>query len=120
MFRAAAKFLSVPGYLTLRLTGRAAVDASSAGIEQLLDIRAGRWSEPVLELLGIDEGRLAALIPANAAAGALTKAAAAALGLPASVVVAAGGHDQYCAALGAGAAARSDRLLATGTAWVAR
>jgi xylulokinase len=119
VFRAAAKFLSVPGYLTLRLTGRAAVDASSAGIEQLLDIYSGRWSEQVLEILGIGEGRLAELVFACEAVGTLTAEAAEALGLSTSVVVTAGGHDQYCAALGAGAAAQSDRLLATGTAWAA-
>ncbi len=117
-FRVAAKFLSVPGYLTQRLTGRAAVDASSGGIEQLMDIRTGRWSESVLEVLGIDERRLADPVSAQEAVGVLTAEAAEALGLPESVLVAAGGHDQYCAALGAGAAARSDRLLATGTAWV--
>ncbi len=119
VFDAAARFLSVPGYLTFRLTGRASVDASNAGIEQILDIRTGRWSESVLELLGISEHRLADVVPAHHRAGTLTPGAAEALGLPASVVVAAGGHDQYCAALGAGASARSDRLLATGTAWAA-
>ena len=118
VFRVAAKFLSVPGYLTLRLTGRAAVDASSAGIEQLLDIGMGRYSQPVLDLLDISVDRLADVVPAYEAVGTLTPEAAEALGLDPAVVVAAGGHDQYCAALGAGASTRGDRLLATGTAWV--
>lgn len=118
VFYAADRFLSVPGYLTQRLTGRAAVDASNAGIEQLLDIGTGRYSQPVLDLLGIYEDRLADVVPAHEAVGTLTPEAAEALGLKRSVVVAAGGHDQYCAALGAGASTRGDRLLATGTAWV--
>ena len=117
IFAGTARFLSVPGYLTLRLTGRAAVDASSAGIEQLLDIRTGRWSKPILDLLGIDESMLAEVVAAHECVGTLTAEAAEALGLPRDVKVAAGGHDQYCAALGAGAGARSDRLIATGTAW---
>jgi len=117
IFKDTAKFLSVPGYLTLRLTGRASVDRSNAGIEQLLDIGTGRWSEPVMELLGIDESRLADLVSAHENVGTLTHEAAEVLGLSTEVVVVAGGHDQYCAALGAGAASKSDRLIATGTAW---
>jgi xylulokinase len=117
LFRDTAQFLSVPGYLTLRLTGRAAVDRSSAGVEQLLDVRTGRYSEPILELLGIDERRLAELVEAHENMGTLTPEAALALGLPRDVVVAAGGHDQYCAALGAGLVSGKDRLIATGTAW---
>ncbi len=117
IFRSCAKFLSVPGYLTLRLTGRAAVDRSNAGVEQLLDVRMGRWSEPVLELLELDERRLADLVDAHESVGTLTAEAAQALGLAQNVIVATGGHDQYCAALGAGAVSRNDRLIATGTAW---
>jgi len=117
IFTNTAKFLSVPGYLTFRLTGRAAVDRSSAGVEQLLDVGTGRWSEPILELLEIEESRFADLVSADESVGKLTQEAAEALGLSKDVVVAAGGHDQYCAALGAGAASKSDRLIATGTAW---
>ena len=117
LFRATAKFLSVSGYLTLRLTGRATVDRSNAGVEQLLDVKTGLWSDPILELLGIDESRLADLVPAHENVGTFTVEASAALGLTTDVVVATGGHDQYCAALGAGAIQKSDRLIATGTAW---
>lgn len=117
LFRSAAKFLSVPGYLTLRLTGRAAVDRSNAGVEQLLDVANGRWSKPILDLLTIDETCLAQLVAADESVGTLTYDAAQALGLSTTVVVAAGGHDQYCAALGAGASTKKDRLIATGTAW---
>ncbi len=117
IFQNTAKFLSVSSYLTLRLTGYAAVDRSNAGIEQLLDLQTGYWSDPIMETLGIDERRLANLVLAYDSAGTLTGEAAEALGLPADTIVAAGGHDQYCAALGAGAAANRDCLIATGTAW---
>lgn len=70
-----------------------------------------------MEMLGIDERRLANLVLAYDSAGTLTGEAAEALGLSAETIVAAGGHDQYCAALGAGAAANRDCLIATGTAW---
>ncbi|MDD3214049.1 MAG: FGGY family carbohydrate kinase [Eubacteriales bacterium] len=117
VFTSAAQFLSVPGYLTLRLTGRAAVDWSSAGVEQLLDVETGCWSKPITELLEINEDQLADLVAADESVGTLTSEAAKALGLSTKTVVSAGGHDQYCAALGAGASGKRDRLIATGTAW---
>ncbi len=118
LFNAASQFLSVPGYLTRWLCKRAAEDISSGGIEQLADVRAGSWSEEVLGLLGIGTERLAELVLPDEAAGTLCVEAAQELGLNTDVVVAAGGHDQYCAALGAGIAA-NQALLATGTAWAA-
>ena len=39
VFRKSDKFLSTPSYVSLKMTGRAAVDISNAGIEQLVDIR---------------------------------------------------------------------------------
>jgi sugar (pentulose or hexulose) kinase len=117
VYESAAKFLSVPGYLTLRLTGRAAADYSSAGVEQLLDVQAGRYSQTILDLLGLKTQNLADLVPAYEPVGTLTAEAAEALGLSPDVLVVAGGHDQYCAALGAGAACGRDRVIATGTAW---
>ena len=117
VYESAAKFLSVPGYMTQRLTGRAAEDASSAGVEQLLDVQAGRYSQPILDLLGLTAQNLADLVKAYEPVGTLSADAAEALGLSPDVLVVAGGHDQYCAALGAGAVSGRDRLIATGTAW---
>lgn len=113
----ADRFLSVPGYMTLRLTGRAAEDASSAGVEQLLDVNAGCWNQQILDVLGLKTQNLANLVSASEPVGTLTADAAEALGLSSDVLVVAGGHDQYCAALGAGAVSSRDRVIATGTAW---
>ena len=87
VYESAAKFLSVPGYLTLRLTGRAAADYSSAGVEQLLDVQAGRYSQPILDLLGLKTQNLADLVPAYEPVGTLTAEAAEALGLSPDVLV---------------------------------
>ena len=118
VFRRAAGFLSTLEFLHLRLTGQAVTDPSNAAIRQLTDMRAGRWDEERLEAVGIDERRLPALLPTGAPVGCLTAEAAEELGLPPSVPVFNGAHDQYCAALGSGALRAGDMLLATGTTWV--
>jgi sugar (pentulose or hexulose) kinase len=57
------------------------------------------------------------LLPADAIGGKVTKEAALCLGIPTGVPVVSGGHDQYCASLGAGATGEGDCLLSCGTAW---
>lgn len=119
IFRAAWKFLSVPDYMSLYLTGLCAIDLSNAGINQLADIGKGAWDGDILRALGIGEERLAQIVPSGRVIGPLTASAAAELGLSGDVVLVAGGHDQYMSALGAGALQAGDAMLATGTCWVA-
>lgn len=118
LFESAAYFLTVPDFISARLTGRAVIDYSNAGINQLFNLKDRTYDPVLLELAGVGEDRLAELSPSCAPIGTLTKAAAEALGLPQSVIVSAGAHDQYAAALGAGIRTAGDALIGTGTAWV--
>lgn len=118
LFEQASAFLGTGEYINARLTGVRAGDLNGAGITQLLDVKAATWSPEILDMIQVDEDRLARLHEPGERIGTLTEAAAQELGLHQDVVVAAGGHDQYCAALGAGVTAPGDVLLSTGTAWV--
>lgn len=118
LFKKTALFLTVPGYLSLKLTGRAAVDASNAGIDQLTDIRQGCYDREILDFAGIEEDRLPAIVPSGAVIGQLTQEAAAFLGLTTETLLVSGAHDQYAVALGAGATRPGDILIGSGTAWV--
>lgn len=118
LFQRAHYYLSVADFLSLRLTGIAALDYSNGGINQLINIHEGKWDETLLELAGIKADQLAELIPSGQVIGRLLPDIAAALNLPPDIVLVSGGHDQYCAALGAGAVNDRDRLIGTGTAWV--
>lgn len=118
VFRQTALFLTVPDFLSLRMTGKAAVDYSNAGINQLIDVREGRYDKALLDFAGIDEGRLPALVPSGTAIGKLTEEAAAFLGLSTDTLLISGAHDQYAVALGAGATHPGDILIGSGTAWV--
>lgn len=118
VFDRASAFLGTADFLNARLTGVRTSDVNSAGITSLTNARAGDWDDDVLDFIGIDKSRLPLLVPSGTVIGHLTSEAAAALGLETAVEVVAGGHDQYCAALGAGVVEAGDLLVSTGTAWV--
>ena len=111
-------FLSVPDYISMKMTGVPAVDLSDAGINQLCDIRRGTYDENILKFAGITEEKLAKIFRSGEKIGNLTPEAAQALGLTTDTVVVAGAHDQYAVALGAGATRPGDMLIGSGTCWV--
>ena len=118
LFAAAACFCDTASFINGWLTGTPTIDANIAGITQLLNVASNSYDQQILEVIGVTRERLPAIALPGEAIGSLREPAAAALGLPPGVVVGAGAHDQYCAALGAGAINEGDILLSTGTAWV--
>jgi len=117
-FAKTAMFLSVPDYVSMKMTGIPAVDLSDAGINQLADIRAAAYDPALLAFAGITEDQLPKIVRSGEKIGNLTKAAAKALGLSTDCVLVAGAHDQYAVALGAGATSAGSILIGSGTCWV--
>ncbi len=118
VFREAARFATTPDYLNLRLTGRLVIDHTAAGMTGMHNLLTGDWDASMLDIIGVRVERLAEVRPAGEELGTLTAEAAAALGLPRTVRVFNGGHDQYCAAVGCGAVLPGEFMLSAGTAWV--
>lgn len=90
-------------FLTERLAGTAATDPGDASGTCWYSTATGAYDPELLQLIGLD----AALLPPVAATGAvrigsLTAAAAAELGLPTGIAVAAGTGDNMAAAVGLG------------------
>ncbi len=112
-------FLSVPDYISCKLTGIPAIDPSNMGINQLGDIRRCSYDSQLLDFAGIKEDQLPAILPSGTIIGQLTSSAAQVLGLRADVVLVAGVHDQYAVALGSGCSQDGDILIGSGTCWVA-
>ena len=117
-FAKTAMFLSVPDYISYKMTGIPAVDLSDVGINQLGNIREGGYDKELLQFAGISEAQLPRIFHSGEKIGNLTEKAAEELGLHTGVVLAAGAHDQYAAALGAGACQAGDILIGSGTCWV--
>src|SRR5689334_7182773 len=108
--------LSPKDWLRGRLTGEIHAEPSDASATLLYDVAGDRWDLEVVEALGLDAGMLAPLLPSSAAvAGRLTASAAAELGLPAGLPVAAGAGDTAAAVLGSGVSGGSGIQLTVGT-----
>lgn len=118
VFKSAAMFPSTIEFINKKLTGRFVTDPTNAAIRQLFNIAKCEWDAEILKTVGITEDRLPEILSVAEPVGYLTGEAASELGLNTAVTVYCGAHDQYCAALGAGATEPGDMLLATGTAWV--
>jgi xylulokinase len=102
-YREARWALAPKDWLRARLTGEIHAEPSDASASLLYDVPGDRWDLEVVGALGLDAGLLAAVLPsAGALAGHLTAGAAAELGLPAGIPVAAGAGDTAAAALGSG------------------
>ena len=103
-------------YVNWRLTGAFSMEAGDASGTGLFDVRERRFDGAACA--AIDErlaGWLPALLAPDQPAGTLTPAAARELGLEPGVLVAPGGGDNMCAAIGAGATRPGVAVLSLGT-----
>jgi len=101
-----------------RLGGRAAQDATSAGLTLLLNPRRGTYDPDVLRRLGITERQLPDLLSPREPAARLSAATAEATGLSRGIPISPAVHDQYAAALSTGASKPGVVMVGAGTAWV--
>ncbi|SAK45526.1 xylulokinase [Caballeronia fortuita] len=101
-------------WLRVKLGGTFATDASDACATALAH-PSGEWDEALIDRLGLPREWFAPLAASHGNGGALSAAAASALGLKAGIPMATGAGDTPCAALGSGLSASGDALLTTGT-----
>ena len=118
IFNSTCKYLTTMDYINFKLTGRYVIDPTNASITQLMNTARKEWDKDILGFLDIGSDKLPELLPTGSVVGKLTGNAAGILGLDINTTVINGGHDQYCAAIGAGAFNDGDIILSTGTAWV--
>lgn len=114
-FARIAKVMLPKDYLVYRLVGRHVTDSSDASGTLLFDVARREWSEGMLEVCHVDRSQMPRVLDACEVAGALSKAAALELGLPAGIVVAAGAGDNAAAAIGSGAVAAGSCNISLGT-----
>jgi xylulokinase len=81
----------------------------------MFDVRTHDWDDRILDRVGIPRDRLARPLPSGAVVGTIPPGVARHLALPDGVSVVTGGHDQVCAALGAGVTVEGRAMYATGT-----
>lgn len=88
---------------------------SMAGRTMLFDVMEHQWSKEILEAVGLSAKKLAIPIAPGEIVGIIGLSTGAKLGFKNPVMMVAGGHDQTCAALGAGVIDPGMCMYATGT-----
>ena len=119
-FGRVATILGTKDYINFRLCGVRATDFSYASGTGVYDLAARRYDENLIAASGLPRGLFPEIVPATQVLGALTPDAARELGLPSDVKVVAGGVDNSCMALGAGAWREGRAYCSLGSsAWIA-
>ena len=102
IYEKARKILLPKDYIRFCLTGEYATEVSDASGMQLLDVPNRRWSDEVLQKLGIDKDMLGKVYESQEVTGTVSKKAAELTGLAEGTIVVGGGGDQAAGAVGNG------------------
>lgn len=115
LFARISKIMLPKDYLAYRLTGVHCTDVSDASGMLLMDVKNKCWSKEMIDICGIRQEQLAHIYESYEAVGTLLPETAKLLGLPQSVIVAAGAGDNAAAAVGTGTVGDGSCNISLGT-----
>ena len=115
-WKSARRIVTYADFVLAQLGADPVIDWTMASRTMGFDLAGRRWSVEVLEALEIEPALLSRTVPSATAAGGLSREAAGKIGLEPGTLLATGGHDQTCAAVGAGIVKPGVGLLSAGTA----
>jgi xylulokinase len=118
VFARAWKIVTYADFVLGKCGGEAVIDHTMASRTMAFDLKAKAWSREILNRLDLREDLLSKAVPSGTVVGTIQRSLAAELNLPPGLLLVAGGHDQTCAALGAGMVNAGLGLASTGTAEV--
>ncbi len=102
-YRKVSHFLMFEDFIIYRLTGERMVSYSLACRTMAFDIRSRAWSPTMFAAADLDMGLMSKPAPSGTPAGVVAPHIRRELGLTEETMITTGGHDQMCAAVGAGA-----------------
>ncbi|MBF0433538.1 MAG: hypothetical protein HQK83_19830 [Fibrobacteria bacterium] len=117
-YTAAFRLGTYADYILVNLGAAPVIDLTMASRTMAYDIHQGCWSAEISETFDVDTALFAKPVPSGTIAGTLAPELAKTTGLSTEVKIVTGGHDQTCAALGAGAVKSGRGVVSTGTAEV--
>jgi xylulokinase len=91
------------------------MDHSLASRTMLFNIPKSEWDTSILDAAGLDRDKLPALAPCGTPVGTVREEYVQRFGFEREVIIAAGGHDQVCCALGAGVLKGGTAMNSMGT-----
>ncbi len=109
------KFFLFGDYITYMLTGERLIDPGSASKTWMLDRTRLDWSEEIGSAFGVPLGRFSAVVPTGTRAGTVRPQVAQETGLPETLQVVVGCHDQVAATLGSGCVRRGEMAAGEGS-----
>lgn len=115
VFSKVKKLVLPKDYLRYRLTGELKAEKAGASATLLFDLEAEKWSEQMLELVGLKPDSVPPLVESSAIAGSITEEASEMTGLVEGTPVVAGAGDQQAGALGIGAVEPGTVISTIGT-----
>lgn len=105
-------------YVRFKLTGEFATDVSDASGMSLLNVPERKWSDEILEKLGIDKSMMARVLESSEVSGYTTEEIEKLTGIPKGTPVAAGAGDNAAAAVGTGVVSNKKAFTTIGTSGV--
>ncbi len=111
----AHKFLCFEDLLQYRLGLDPAISWSLAGRTMLFDVRKHSWNPDIMAAIDLSPDKLAKPLPSGSIVGKINSVIGDELGLAKDAFVVTAGHDQPCAALGAGVTSPGLAIYTAGT-----
>jgi xylulokinase len=108
-------FLCFEDLFHYRIGLKPVISWSMAGRTMLFDVIKHQWSPEILQAAGLTIDKLAIPVASGEISGTIGQDIGAGLGFKNPVILVSGGHDQTCAALGAGVTGPGMCMYATGT-----
>lgn len=112
------KFMTYADYILSRLGAKPVIDYTMASRTMAFDLVNRKWSAEILSSIDMGEELLSSAVLPGQVVGEICGPIADELGLSKGILLVAGGHDQTCAALGAGVVKENIAIDSHGTAEV--
>jgi xylulokinase len=118
IFARAARIVTYADFILGKLGAEAVMDHTMASRTMAFDLSTNTWSREIHRALDLNEAIWSVAVPSGTALGPMRRSLGEELGFPQPPLLVAGGHDQTCAALGAGVVREGLGVVSTGTAEV--
>lgn len=112
------KFMTYADFILTKLGADPVIDYTMASRTMAFNLESKKWSNDILKRLGIEEDKLSKVAASGEIVGAISPTLADQFGLSKRLLLVTGGHDQTCAALGAGVIKDNIAVDSHGTAEV--
>jgi len=118
VYENAESLLVAKDFLNYRLCGEVATDPSEASGSFLCDAASGKWSDVLVDALGVDAAKLPEIVDSWSVIGTVRKDVAGRTGVAEGTPVVAGSGDMMCQLLGSGITKPGRVGLVSGTALI--